>query len=331
MDLDAFSAVHGATWARLDELARRRRLTGAESDELVRLYQEVATHLSTVRSVAPDPAVVSRLSDILGRARNAISGSTALSWRSAARFFVVVLPAALYRTRWWSVGVAAVSLVVATIAGFYAYANPGVLDLLGPPAQRRQYAQDAFTNYYSEHPHASFAAQVWTNNALIAALCIVLGITGIGVLWVLIQNVVSVGTAGAMMYEQGAGDVFFQMILPHGQLELMCVFVAGGAGLKLFWTMIAPGGRPRGRAIAEEGLALFTVALSLTLGLLVSGVIEGFVTPSSLPWGVKIAIGTLALAAFWAYTIVLGRRAAREGEFGGLLRGEGADQLPIAA
>ena len=32
MDLDAYSAVHGRTWARLDELARRRRLDGAEAD-----------------------------------------------------------------------------------------------------------------------------------------------------------------------------------------------------------------------------------------------------------------------------------------------------------
>ncbi len=331
MDLDAFSAVHGGTWARLDELAKRRRLTGAESDELVRLYQEVATHLSTVRSVAPDPAVVSRLSDILGRARNAISGSTTLSWRSGARFLTVVLPAALYRTRWWSVGVTAASLVLGTVAGLYAYTHPAVLDRLGTPAERREYAQQAFANYYSEHPHASFAAQVWTNNALIAAMCIVLGITGVGVLWVLLQNVVNVGVSGAMMAEQGAGDVFFQLILPHGQLELMCVFVAAGAGLKLFWTVVAPGGRPRGRAVADEGLALFTVALSLGIGLLVSGLIEGFVTPSGLPWGVKIAIGTVALAAFWAYTIVLGRRAAHDGEFGGLLRGEGADELPIAA
>ena len=55
MDLDAFTAVRSGSWARLDELSRRRRLTGAEADELVRLYQAAATDLSTVRSSAPDP------------------------------------------------------------------------------------------------------------------------------------------------------------------------------------------------------------------------------------------------------------------------------------
>src|SRR5699024_1837512 len=74
VDLDAFSDVHSVQWARLDALSRRRRLTGAESDELVRLYQAVATHLSIIRSSAPDPVVVSRLSETLNRARTTIGG-----------------------------------------------------------------------------------------------------------------------------------------------------------------------------------------------------------------------------------------------------------------
>lgn len=53
MDLDAYQAVHSASWQRLDELIRTRRRTGAEADELVRLYQAAATDLSTIRSAAP--------------------------------------------------------------------------------------------------------------------------------------------------------------------------------------------------------------------------------------------------------------------------------------
>ena len=333
MDLDAFSAVHGATWARLDELAkRRRRLSGAESDELVRLYQEVATHLSTIRSVAPDPAIVSRLSDVLGRARAAIAGPRALSWADAKEFIVISLPAALYRIRWWTVAVTLGCVVVAVVAGVHASRNPDVLATFqGPEAAQREYAETQFENYYSEHPHASFTAQVWTNNARIAALSIALGITGIGVLMVLAQNAVVVGLAGATMAKFGYLDLFFQLILPHGLLELTAIFVAGAAGLKLFWTMVDPGGRPRGRAVAEEGRALFTVAIGLVIVLGVSGVIEGFVTPSSLPWPVKIAIGALALAGYWVYTLVLGGRAVRSGATGDLGSRDRGDVLPIAA
>ena len=53
MDLDAYVAAHRAEWDRLEELSRRRRLTGAEADELVDLYQRVATHLSRGAVGAP--------------------------------------------------------------------------------------------------------------------------------------------------------------------------------------------------------------------------------------------------------------------------------------
>lgn len=57
MDLDVFVSAHRAEWDRLDALLRRRRrLNGAEADELVALYQRTATHLSLIQSSAPDPS-----------------------------------------------------------------------------------------------------------------------------------------------------------------------------------------------------------------------------------------------------------------------------------
>ena len=318
MDLDAFSAVHGTTWARLDHLARQRRLDGAEADELVLLYQEVATHLSTVRSAAPDPAVVSRLSDLLARSRARIAGSHEASWGDLARFFVLVLPAALYRIRWWTVGVTVAFLVIAVVAGVHVYTTPSAQAAMGSPGELRLYAEQEFENYYSNYPGTSFAAQVWTNNAWIAAQCVALGISGIWPVIVLVQNAAAVGSAGAVMALHDGLGIFFQLILPHGLMELTAIFVAGAAGLKIFWTLVDPGGRPRSRALADEGLALITVALGLVVVLGVSGLVEGFVTPSGLPWWLKIAIGALVLTAFWVYVLVLGRRAVVAGETGGL-------------
>ena len=132
-------------------------------------------------------------------------------------------------------------------------------------------------------------------------------------LYVQYQNAVGVGDAGAMMHEFGYLGIFFQLIAPHGLLELTAVWVAGAAAFKLFWTILAPGPRTRMRAMAEEGRAMFGVALGLVLVLLVSGVIEGFVTGFALPWAVKISIGVLALTGFWVYVLVAGRRAWRAG------------------
>ncbi|PZR54377.1 stage II sporulation protein M [Xylanimonas oleitrophica] len=316
MDLDAFTSVHSAAWDRLAVLTRRRRLDGAEADELVRLYQEVATHLSTVRSAAPDPVLVTRLSDLLTRARSRISGAHEPAWADVVRYAAVTVPAALYRVRWWTLGVVLACLVVGVVVGWRVATVPEALAAMGTPAAREQYVNEAFASYYD--PQASFAAMVWTNNAWISALLVAFGVTGVAPVYILWQNAVSIGATGGMMAAYGELDTFLQLIAPHGQLELTAVFVAGAAGLKTFWAMVDPGPRKRSAALAQEGRALVTCAVGLAGALALSGLVEGFVTGSDLPWWLKIVIGSVALALFWAYVLVLGRRGVEAGETGDL-------------
>ena len=103
MDLDAYVAAHQPAWQRLDQLSRRRPRSGAEADELVDLYQEVATHLSVIRSTAPDPAVVTYLCSAARPRPHPRRPARAPPAGAASRdFFARRFPAALYRTRrWW--------------------------------------------------------------------------------------------------------------------------------------------------------------------------------------------------------------------------------------
>ena len=316
VDIDAFTAVHTREWDRLTELSRRRRLDGAQADELVRLYQAVATHLSTVRSAAPDPALVTRLSTLLVRARSKITGSHEPAWSGVVRFAVITVPAAMYRIRWWSHAVTASFVLVAVVAGWNVATDPEALRAMGTPSWQKEYVQNQFAQYYE--PSAIFAGRVWTNNAWIAAQCVAGGITGFFPLMVLWQNAVSVGASGGMMAAHGELDLFLTLIAPHGLLELTCIFVAGAAGLRLFWSWIDPGPLKRSTSLAREGRALITVAIGLAVALGVSGLVEGFVTGSSMFWWLKIVIGAVALAAFWTYVYVLGRRAVSDGETGDL-------------
>jgi len=331
MDLDSFVAVRTERWDRLKELQGRSRLTGAETDEFARLYQLTATDLSQIRSAAPDPAVISRLSVLLANARASLSGAREPVWREVAVFFAQSLPAALYRIRWWTIGMMAFFLTVAVASGVFIANSPEALTEVGSYEFRENYAEEAFAEYYSESPSTSFFAQVWTNNAWIAAQSIAGGFTGVFTVYVQYANALNVGAVGAIMAEFGYLDIFFQLLLPHGLLELTAIWVAGGAGLRVFWTMLVPGDRPRLRALAEEGRAMFGVALGLVVVLMLSGVIEGYVTGSSLPWEVKNAIGVLALTLFWVYVWVPGRRAFRAGHTGDVSEDYREDVAPVAA
>lgn len=318
MDLDALAAVHGDDWRRLEELAGRRRLTGAEADELVDLYAEVTTHLSLVRSRTPDPEVIAYLSAVLSRARGRQTGAGAASWRVVGDFFTVTFPAALYRMRWWWIGTALASVAVAVAMGWWLLEHPQVESGLIGADQARQIAEEDFEGYYSTYAASNFAAQVWTNNAWVAALCVALGVFGVPVVWVLFQNMANLALMGSLMIRNDRGELFFGLILPHGLLELTAVFVAAGVGLRIFWAWVRPGALTRGASLAREGRTAAGVALGLVVVLLVSGVIEAFVTPSPLPtWG-RIAIGVTAELAFLAYVFGPGRAAVRRGETGDL-------------
>jgi uncharacterized membrane protein SpoIIM required for sporulation len=169
------------------------------------------------------------------------------------------------------------------------------------------------------------------NNSYIAAICVATGITGFYPLKVLFDNSVSVGLMGAVMHVQHADEVFWTLILPHGLLELTCVFVAGAAGIRLFWAWLVPGPRTRAKALAQEGRSTLLVVVAVTIGLGVSGFIEGFVTGSHLdPW-IKIAIGVVACTAFWVVTFVAGRRAVEAGIDPGLSDEEARNEVAVAA
>lgn len=331
MDLDAFVSAHYGEWEHLRALSSRRTLSGAEADELLDLYQRAATHLSLLRSAAPDPTVVQYLSTVLARARTASLRRRTLSRARLADFVVRDIPAVFYRTRWWWIGTALANVVVAVVLGVWVARNPSVQTSFISPQAAQQLVNHDFSDYYSQYGGADFATHVWTNNVWVAALCIALGVLGFPIAWVLWNNVVNVGVQGGIMVAYGHGGEFFGLILPHGILELTAVFVAAGSGLRLFWSWVEPGARTRADAMAHEGRSMVVVALGLIGVLLVSGAIEAFVTPSGLPTFVRVGIGVLAEIAFLAYVFVLGRRAVREGFTGDVTAQDLSAVRPTAA
>ncbi len=330
MDLDALTAARRQEWARLDELGRSRHLTGEQVDELVTRYRSASADLADIKTSAGRTVQGDHVSSLLARARLRLTGGSDNVLRQIPRFFALQLPAALYRVRWTTLVIALAFVAVATTVAFWVSGDAALVASLGTEAQLEKYADEDFTNYYSENPAAVFAGTVWTNNAWIAAQCVMFGVTGIWPLMVLVQNAVGVGTAAAVMLSFDRGDVFLQFILPHGFLEMTCIFVAGAAGLHIFWAWVAPGRRSRGEALAAEGRSLATVAIGLVFALALSGIVEGFVTPQPWPWQIKIVLGAAALALFLVYMLVVGRRAARQGETGDLTEYEAGTPTLVA-
>ncbi len=332
MDLDAYVAVHRSEWIRLgrlvDRAARPRRMSAGELDELVELYQRAATHLSVIRTRSFDTTMVDDLTNLVTRARAVVAGAPDPGWHVVGRFFTVTFPLAVFERRWWVLATTGGSLLLALAVGLWIVNDPEAHAGVAPSSAVADLCRSDFASYYTDHPASSFASQVWTNNAWVAATAVAAGaLLGVPTLLVLVINAVNVGVVGGYMTGCGQSGQFFSLILPHGLLELTVVFLAGAVGLRLGWSIISPGPRRRAEALAAEGRAAVSITLGAAVALAVSGVIEAFVTPSGLPTAVRIGIGAVAWAAFVGYIVLYGARAAAAGETADLEAGRGAADL----
>ncbi|MFG2102418.1 stage II sporulation protein M [Micromonospora echinaurantiaca] len=310
VDLDAYVAEHGGEWRRLEVLTGRRRLDADEIDELVVLYQRAATQLSVLRSRSPDPALVGQLSQVVLRARARLTGRPRPSWAVVGRFLLSGFPGAVYRAWPWWCGVATGFTLLSFFLIWFVAGNPDTAAAFIGEQAAAELVDSGFADYYTEYSAPTFAVQLWTHNAWVAARCLAAGVLIVPVLYLLWENALNIGVTGGVMVSYGRGDVFFGLITPHGLLELTGVFVAAGVGLRTGWAWISPpAGLTRGQSVARAGRQAILVAVGLVGLFAVSAVIEAFITPAPVPIPFRVAAGAAIWLAFLAYILTLGPRA----------------------
>lgn len=324
MNIDRFIRDNQPAWDRLAELTRRaganpKRLTTAELEELVALYERANTHLSVARSQLRDPGLVAALTGLTARAGAVVYGSSARSWRTLFRFFTDTFPAAVWHARVFVVISFVLFTVPAVVFALWLGNSPVALDVAAPEVVREAYVEQDFEEYYSSNPSAQFASQVTTNNITVGIYAFGSGILlCVPTAFILVQNGMNLGGAWGMFIAASQQPKFWGLIVPHGLLELTAVFIAGAAGLRLGWTLIDPGDRFRGEALTEEGRRAIAIVVGLVVVFVFAGTVEGFITGSPLPTWVRVSVGVILELAFIVYVVVRGRAAAAEGLTGAI-------------
>jgi uncharacterized membrane protein SpoIIM required for sporulation len=334
VDIDRYIQRNDPTWRRLEHLARSasrgvRRLSDDELIELVDLYQRVSAHLSHARRQYCDPDLNARLSRVLGEARVVIYRPRGKPAAAIGRFFTETFPAAVWHSR-VHLAVAFLCFFMPAVGfGVWMANSPEALNAAVPPELQELIAEEQFEDYYRSDAAQNFAGQVTINNIQVAFLAFALGILAVvGPGFVLALNGMNVGVMAAVMHRAGEGAQFWGLILPHGLLEISAILVAGAAGFRLSWAIVAPGDRTRTDALREEGLRAVVIVMGLVLSFVTAGFIEGFITPSGLPTALRIAVGVAVLVGFVVYVALLGSRAERKG-LTGLLGEERRDQMDL--
>lgn len=337
MDIDKFITVNNPVWSRLADLTSRARrglrsLQPGELDELVALYQRTSAHLSHARTAYRDPSLTMRLNTLVANASGVIYRARTRPGQAVRDFFVWRFPAAVYQSGRFVAVAAALLLVPAVLIAAWLMHSDSALDIALPEYARDAYLERDFENYYSEDGATNFATRVTINNIQVAFLAFAGGILlCLPTVYMMFINGALLGVAAGAFGAEGDLGKFFGLILPHGLLELTAVVIAGAAGLRLGWAIVAPGDRARSEALGEEARRAVLIALGLVVAFVAAGFIEGFITGRGVPVGLRVGVGVVAEIAFVSWIVIQGRAATARGVTGDL--GEldrGWDELAAA-
>jgi len=122
-----------------------------------------------------------------------------------------------------------------------------------------------------------------------------------------VENGLATGAIMGYVGAKGAGGNILTFVVGHGSLELGAIVLAGGAGLALGWSIVAPGDRTRLASLQAAARSVVVIVFGAAVMLFMAAAVEGFWSASSLPTIVKRAVGVAMFVLVMAYMTFAGR------------------------
>jgi uncharacterized membrane protein SpoIIM required for sporulation len=308
-----------AAWQDLEGLIARIERRGIKAltvDELQRLpllYRGAVSSLSVARAIALDRHLLLYLENLALRAFLAVYGPRRSLWSEARAFFDRDLPAAIRAAR-WHVALAALALLVGSIAGFVLVAADEawfaalVPDSLaggrGAESTREELLKDEIFGAWPGLAYAFvvFANFLFSHNTVVGLLTFCLGMAGgVPSLLLLVYQGLTLGAFVALHANRQLTVECLGWLSIHGVTELSAIILCGAAGLVIAEKTLFPGRHGRLESLALSGRTAARIAVGAVLMFLVAAILEGGFRQliASTPW--RFAIGGATGLAWLLY------------------------------
>ncbi|POA30434.1 stage II sporulation protein M [Pseudomonas sp. GW456-12-1-14-TSB6] len=307
MKQSLFESRHKAEWERFS-LALERLERGKETSQVAefpKAYRRLCQHLALAQERGYSSFLVDSLQQLVLRGHQQLYRHRSQLGANVLGFILAGFPR-LVRAEWRFVLVAAL-LFFGSLIGF------GVLVFLFPELVYNLIPADQVREMQSMYDPAAghlgrsaerAASEDWVmfgyyimHNIGIAFQTFASGLLlGVGSAFFLFYNGLIIGAVAGHLSEIGFGQTFWSFVIGHGAFELSAIALAGAAGLKLGWALIAPGRLTRIEALQIAARQSILLICGVMLFLLIAAFIEAYWSSRS---GVSPQTKYLVGAGLW--------------------------------
>ena len=276
-------------------------------DRLTKLYRRVGGDLAYSKTFFGNTDLTRFLNALMGRAHNHVYRTPRRDGASLKTFFTRGFPL-LFQKNLRSFSLSLYIFLAATLLGIVTVAmdeRSASLTLgdsiIESVREHKMWTREIF----SVTPHSVASAGILTNNITVSFMAFGLGLAaGTGAFYVIFLNGMMFGQVLMLTAAYGMSYDLWSFVGAHGFIELFIIILAGGAGLKMGISLLAPGDLMRSEALKEAAKEGVQLILGGAVVLIVAGIVEGFISPiEEIPGWIKIIFGLALLAMLLFYLL----------------------------
>jgi uncharacterized membrane protein SpoIIM required for sporulation len=324
MKQELFEQQYSADWRDFNLWLKRSRLSRKQQlktplpfpeEEFPRRYRQLCQHLALARDRDYSHSLVEYLHDLVQRGHDALYGARDDFRSNVWQYAIGGFARDVRRMRWWVLASALLLFGPQLAIMLAIHIQPDLAYLIMSPSQVANFEQMYSVDAESLGRVAREASTDFSmfgfyifNNVSIAFRCFAGGLTaGLLTIFALVQNGLSFGVVEMRLIQAGLGDNFHSFVIGHSGFELGAIILSGAAGLRLGFTVLAPGQRARGPALREVARSMISMVCGLAVMLVIAALIEAFWSPLRLGLPIKLSVGSLLIAMPLLYFTLAGR------------------------
>lgn len=289
-----------------------KSLTNEELESFPKLYRKVCQDLAQARMLKLSPDVLEYLNSLTASSHEQLYYMKAITLREIKNFFIIHLPKTIIQNIIFII----ISGVLFVGSGVVTYkmvrVNP---DLAFNIIEER--SLNSFNSMHSDSPDDGREFEINTlmvsyyiqHNISIAFLSFATGIfLGLGTIYFLLFNGIYLGCIFAHITNQGHGYNILQFVTGHSFLELGGLIIAGAAGLLLGYSVLGSWKNYSFDIINSSKNRILILISSAFFMVGSAAFVEGFISPSDLPYPVKVLTLVISIILFTLYFILKPRK-----------------------